>query len=130
MIIEERKKKFKDISFDLTRNIVTNDLKVLTNKEAIKNSVKNLVLTKIGERLLNKYIGTRIGDYLFELNLIFVSSEVKAEIRNVINTYEPRVKLKNVRLESIDNNLTVFIEYLIIGEPSVETLEFILLRES
>lgn len=130
MIKNDRRKKFKDISFDLTKNIVTNDLKVLTNSEAIKNSVKNLVLTKIGERLLNKYIGTRIGDYLFELNIIFVSSEIKSEIRNVINTFEPRVRLKNIRLESRDNTIVVFIEYLITGEQAVETLEFILLRES
>ena len=130
MTKNDRRRKFKDISFDLTKNIVTNDLKVLTNNEAIKNSVKNLVLTKIGERLLNKYIGTRIGDYLFELNIIFVSSEIKSEIRNVINTFEPRVRLKNIRLESRDNTIVVFIEYLITGEQAVETLEFILLRES
>lgn len=125
-----KKKQYKDISFDLSKNILTNDIKVLKNEEAIKNAVKNLILTRIGERLLNKYIGTNIEDYLFELNTIFVSSEIKSEIRNVINSFEPRVRIKRIDLFTKDVEVKVNIQYSITGEQVLENLEFILVRES
>ena len=37
---------FKDLSFNFARNPVTSDIVILKNEEAIKQSVKNLVLTK------------------------------------------------------------------------------------
>lgn len=123
-------KVFKDISFDMEPNLVTKDIKVLKNEEAIKNSVKNLVLTRIGERLLNKYIGTRITDYLFELSAVFLKSEIESEIRNILNTFERRILLRDIRISTKDHEAIVDIEYLIIGEQIVDTLEFILLRES
>lgn len=125
-----KSKAFKDISFDLSKNLITGDIKVLKNTEAIKNSVKNLILTRLGERLLNKYIGTRVNDYLFEIDTIFITSEIKSEITTVLKNFEPRIVVTNISLKSKNNELVVSISYLVTGEQILETVEFILLRES
>lgn len=125
-----RSRSFKDISFDLSKNIVTGDIKVLKNSEAIKNSVKNLILTKVGERLLNKYIGTNIADYLFELDTIFITTEIKDSILTVLKNFEPRIVPTDVSVRKENHELIVIISYLIVGERIRETVEFILLRES
>ena len=59
---------FKDLSFNFTKHPITNDIVVLKNEEAIKQSVKNLVLTKLRERPFRPEIGTDSTSYLFELN--------------------------------------------------------------
>lgn len=112
---------------------MTKDVVVLKNEEAIKQSVKNLVLTKLGERLFNPLIGTDTTSYLFELTSTFSANSLIEEIENVLNIYEPRITLRNitVNVEDDSNEFEVIIEYFIVGlPPIVQTVDFILVRES
>ena len=123
----------KDISFNFTKNPVTKDVVVLKNEEAIKQSVKNLVLTKLGERLFRPLIGTNTTTYLFELNTTFSANSLIEEIENVLGIYESRINLKNITVNVEDdlNQFDVYIEYYIVGlPPIVQTVEFLLVRES
>lgn len=124
---------FKDISLNFSMNPVTKDVVVLKNEEAIKQAVKNLVLTKIGERLFKPLIGTNTTGYLFELNSTFSANSLIEEIENVLVTYEPRIQLKNITVNNDDDSyeFEVTIEYLIVGLPPIlQTVDFILVRES
>lgn len=124
---------FKDISFNFSKNPVTNDVVVLKNEEAIKQSVKNLILTKIGERLFNPLIGTNTTSYLFELSSTFSANTLITEIEQILKNFERRVRLSNitVNLEDDSNEFEVSIEYYIVGMPQVlQNLEFLLVRES
>lgn len=124
---------FKDLSFNFTKNPITNDIVVLKNEEAIKQSVKNLVLTKLGERLFRPELGTDSTSYLFELNKEIASNELLQQIETILVTYESRIKLQRIDVD-IDDGLYSFdisIEYLIVGlPPEVQNLSFILVRES
>ena len=124
---------FKDIGLNFGLNPVTKDIVVLKNEEAIKQSVKNLVLTKLGERLFNPLIGTDTTSYLFELNSTFSATSLIEEIETVLITYEPRITLENITVNNDDdsNEFDVTIEYFIVGlPPVVQTVDFILVRES
>jgi len=124
---------FKDISFNFSKNPVTNDVVVLKNEEAIKQSVKNLILTKIGERLFNPLVGTNTTSYLFELSSTFSANTLIIEIEEILKNFEKRVRLSNitVNLEDDSNEFEVSIEYYIVGMPQVlQNLEFLLVRES
>lgn len=126
-------KSFKDISFNFTKNPVTGDLVVLKNEEAIKQSVKNLVLTKLGERLFRPLLGTDTTTYLFELGTAFSENQLLEEIEKVLTSYEARISLKNITVNANNdsNEFEVYIEYLIVGlPPVVQTVEFLLVRES
>ena len=124
---------FKDVSFNFTKNPITNDVVVLKNEESIKQSVKNLILTKIGERLFRPLLGTNTTTYLFELSTTFSENSLIEEIENVLTTYEPRISLKNITVDVNDelSEFNVYIEYFIVGlPPIVQTVEFLLVRES
>ncbi len=124
---------FKDISFNFTKNPITNDVVVLKNEESIKQAVKNLVLTKLGERLFRPLVGTNTTTYLFELSTTFSENSLIEEIENVLTTYEPRITLKNITVDVNDelSEFNVYIEYFIVGlPPIVQTVEFLLVRES
>lgn len=124
---------FKDISFNFSKNPITNDLVVLKNEEAIKQSVKNLVLTKINERPFNPYLGTDTTSYLFELSSAVSANTLIEEIEKVLNENEPRIRLVQIDVDVQEelNDYEVSIEYNIIGLPEeVQSISFILVRES
>jgi phage baseplate assembly protein W len=124
---------FKDLSFNMTLNPITNDIVTLTNEEAIKQSVKNLVLTRLGERQFNAFLGTNVEAYLFELGSVILANNLIDEIEKTLNQYEPRIRISKLEVDIAEdsNNMEVFLEYLIIGlPPEVQSLSFILVRES
>lgn len=117
MPLESVSRGFKDISLSFKRNPVTNDILSLTNEDAIKRSVINLVRTRVGERFFNPLLGSKVENYFFELSNIGIEEPVKDEIRTTINNFEPRVRLRgvDVALFPEDNAMDVNISYDIIG---------------
>lgn len=124
---------FKDISFNFSKNPITNDIVVLKNEEAIKQSVKNLILTKVDERPFNPSLGTDTTSYLFELHTKISANALIEEIESVLKNNEPRITLQQIDVDvnPDSNNFEVYIEYLIVGlPPEVQNLSFVLVRES
>lgn len=120
---------FKDISLSFSRHPVTNDILVLKNEDAIKKSVINLVRTRIGERFFNDLLGTSVDDSLFELNNQEVEITLGEEIRTVLSNFEPRVLLREVKIESFEDTyeLNIKLIYDIVGIPFPrQNIEFLL----
>jgi len=120
---------FKDISLSFTKHPVTNDLIILKNEDAIKKSVINLVRTRLNERFFNDLLGTSVENSLFELSDSDLFSFLEEEIITLIKNFEPRINLKNILLEFIEdsNNLNIKISYDIVGLPfPIQNIEFIL----
>jgi phage baseplate assembly protein W len=119
---------FKDISLSFKRHPITNDMIILTNEDAIKKSVQNLVRTNIGERFFNPLLGSKVAFYLFELSNSDIEYILTDEIRTLLSNFETRIKVTEVQVEVLQDNyeLNVKISYDIIGSPvAVQNLEFI-----
>jgi len=122
-------KSFKDISLSFKRHPITNDITVLTNTTAINRSIRNLVLTNLGERFFEPILGSKISASLFELLDMGSASIIQSEIENTINNYEPRVFLNTVEVTPVydGNAFDVLISYFIIGQPNTpQSVDFIL----
>ena len=126
----KKSRSFKDLSINLLLNPFTKDVSAVQNDNAIKQSIKNLVLTAPGEKPFQPNIGSRVRQLLFEPLDAFTADTVRDEIINTINQYEPRVQLVNVQASPVfaGNKLNVYVEYRIVGLPIVETIEFVLQR--
>jgi hypothetical protein len=122
-------RQFRDLSIGMKNNPNTEDFSVVKNENAIKQSIKNLILTGFGERPFQPTKGSRLRQMLFENFDVFMSEELKEEILNVVARFEPRVVVNEVRLEVDDtNNLEVEVDYTIIGETLTQTVDFLLER--
>lgn len=124
---------FKDISFNFSINPITKDIVTLKNEEAIKQAVKNLVLTQVGERFFQPNLGTSTTSYLFELSTGFSENALIEEIETVLKENEPRILLSNISVDANPdlNRFECFVEYFIVGIPeAVQIVDFILVRES
>lgn len=130
MPLESVSRGFKDISLSFKRNPVTNDIISLTNEDAIKRAVINLVRTRVGERFFNPLLGSKVENYFFELADIGVEEPIKDEIKTVINNFEPRVRLRNVEVSLFpdDNAMDVSIIYDIVGLSAPQQLVTFILQ--
>ena len=129
VIRQRQSKSFKDISLSFKRHPVTNDILALTNEDAIKRSVRNLVETVNEERFFNPLIGSQVKESLFELPDNGLKATLKTQIENSILNFEPRVNLRDVIVDHPNdtNDLRVIVSYDIIGQESApQEITFIL----
>ncbi len=105
--------RFVDLNLLFTRHPVTRDVTTRNDVEAIKASVKNLILTKHYERPFHPDIGSRVYDLLFENFTPDVIQFIQREIELVIENYEPRATVLSVVFEdrSDMNELAISITF-------------------
>jgi phage baseplate assembly protein W len=78
-----------DINFD--RNPLSGDVALRRDEEAIKRSLRNLILYRRGEKPFHPEISSGVQDMLFELIDPVMVIELKKRISEVIRNYEKRV---------------------------------------
>jgi phage baseplate assembly protein W len=116
---------YKDLNLFFTKNPLTKDVSKVTDVQAIKRSVRNLVLTDRGERLFHPEIGGDVKGSLFENFTPIMEFELRSAIENVIKIYEPRVVLEDVKVNDpsgndLDNNrLRITIQFYLANVPEV-----------
>lgn len=66
------------------------------DEDAIKASIRNLILTSNYERPFHSDIGSRIKHLIFEPITPMLNGVIKQEINNLISAYEPRAILLDV----------------------------------
>ena len=121
---------FADFLTDLDPHPITKDLSRLRNDQAIKQSIKNLVLTNYNERPFQPFIGSNVSGSLFELNDEFMETELEESIRRTITYNEPRANLIEVRVLTSPDDYTVSVNivFSIINSVEPQSLEVILRR--
>jgi phage baseplate assembly protein W len=122
-------RKFKDISLSFVRNPVTNDILAITDADAIKKSVVNLVRTRTGERFYNTLLGSKVEDSVFELQSPETAINLELDIKALLSNYEPRISVQTVQVTYPEdsNDLNIRISYNVIGiSIPAQTVEFIL----
>jgi phage baseplate assembly protein W len=73
----------------------------------LESSVRMLLLTAKGERLMEPNYGTNLRLILFELNINGIESMVSDEIVSAITTWEPRVQLTSVNVTRTTNRAVI-----------------------
>ena len=129
MPVQRLSRGFKDISMSFKVNPLNDDLIALKNETAIARSVRNIVMTIPGERFFQPNFGSEVNRLLFNNIDDISASLIDSQIRQSIENYEPRVKLRSLIVDpNFDNNsFDIKIIYDIIGAdvPSQE-LQFAL----
>lgn len=124
--LRSRAPDYSDLDLDFIRKPGTGDISKKLSEEAIKRSIRNLVLTNHYERPFRSYIGSNVQKLLFEnLEPITANMLVRA-ISEVVENFEPRARLIEVRVDvNFDSNgYDVRITFAPINkiEPVVTTL--------
>jgi hypothetical protein len=91
---------------NLDRNAVTGQLAKITNDEAVKQSIINLVLTDMKERPYQPWLGSQIKQSLFNnMDDEITIDAIKTSIKNCITNNEKRAEVLKIDVISdIENN--------------------------
>jgi phage baseplate assembly protein W len=114
-------------SFDV--DTVKKDLYRLTNEDAVKASIRNILLTNVGERLYSN-VGSNIRSILFENFSPAMESVLADLIRTAIENYEKRARILDVLVNSSidDHHISVTVVFSVINREEPLTFELILNR--
>jgi phage baseplate assembly protein W len=82
---------YSDLNTSFIIHPVLLDIRPVTDIDAVKSSVRNLVLTSYRDRMFHPEIGTNISRLLFENVNIFTAMSLQQEIEHVLLTHESRV---------------------------------------
>ena len=125
-IVISRTPDYSDLDLDFIAHPMTKDVVVKTGADAIKRSVRNLILTNFYEKPFRPGVGSNAVKLLFDNMSPLVSNFLKDAIKEVIQNYEPRVQLVNVTVEpDYDNNgYTARLDFIVLNrnEPLTTTI--------
>lgn len=120
---------YKDLDFNFSRHPRTNDVSVKYDEEAVKQSIRNLILTKNYERPFRSELGCQVTSLLFEPVSPLLTSMLEKSIRDVINNFEPRVILLDIKVSYKEdlNHVIVYILFKI--RNTLEQIPFNIILE-
>lgn len=121
---------YSDLDMFLVPHPVTGDISTKKDSDAIKRSIRNIVLTNKFERPFKPNFGGGVTNMLFELDSTRKVKRFQKEMVNMIERLEPRVFNVSVRLNPLtdDNRLDVQIFYSIRNGKSGQSAEFTVTR--
>ena len=118
--ISRNVRQYRDLDLFFSRKQGSGDVNKITDIEAVKRSVRNLVLTNFYEKPFHPEIGSGVRDMLFE-NMSPITAVVLArKVEDVIENFEPRARLIGVRaLPNLDRNeYELTIEFFVVNAPT------------
>ena len=121
---------YKDLDLDFGRNPVTNDVNRLTDVEAVKRSVRNLINTNHYERPFHPEIGSNLRAMLFENITPQITHVISKQIELLLKNYEPRCRLVQVNTQPMldRNGYATQISFYVVNYPEPVTVETFLER--
>ena len=122
-IIVSRTKKFSDIDISFTAKPNGEIYKKL-DAAAVKQSVKNIVLTNHYEKPFQPYFGGNVSAMLFEMADGTTTSSLQESIKNAIESYEPRALIREINVvpQPDYNSINVTIVFQVVNSREQVTL--------
>ena len=111
---------FKDLNLNFLAHPLTGDIQKISNIEAVKRSVRNLINTNFHERPFHPEIGSNIRAILFEPVSPVIEDLLSRYVQDVIDNFEPRAELISIKSKAnLDQNAySVSIEFFVVNSPS------------
>lgn len=121
---------FSDFLDNFGKSPVGDQLGKVINEKSVNQSLKNIVMTNLGERPFQPYIGSDIRAMLFEPHVAENYDLLETMIQKAIETSEPRVNLVQVLFpeNNDENTMEITLIYNLINNPEPITLPIILKR--
>ena len=128
-ILGSRTREYKDI--DLTfANKPSGEIFKKVDAAAVKQAVKNLILTNYFEKPFQPKFGGNLRDMLFDLADDDAEEDIEERIKNAISIFEPRAQTLNVTAVATPdrNSIRVTVEFRVINTQETVTVTTVLAR--
>ena len=111
---------YSDLDLFFGQNNKTKDINIVYDIQAVKRSIRNLVLLNVFDKPFHPEISSGIRDTLFELMTPVTAIILARQVQDVIENFEPRARLVGVRaFPNLDRNeYEVSIEFYVVNAPT------------
>ena len=128
-LVTSRNRLYKDIDLTFAKK-PSGEIYKKTDAAAVKQAVKNLLLTNRYEKPFQPEFGGDLNNLLFELVDNDTVYEIDGAIREAIKRYEPRARVRQVatNLQPDANSIGITITFQIVNTEEVVTLDTTITR--
>lgn len=118
--ISRNVKQYSDLDLFFGQRNVGKDVNKITDIQAVKRSLRNLINLNSFEKPFHPEISGGVREMLFEHMTPITAVVLTRKIEDVINNFEPRVRLVSVRaIPDMDRNIyNVSIEFYVVNAPT------------
>ena len=112
-------KQYKDLDLFFSKK-TNKDLNKVTDIEAVKRSIRNLILHNTFEKPFHPEIGGNVRGLLFENMTPMTSAVIARKIEDTINNFEPRARLVGVKAQPDRdlNGYVVSVYFYVVNAPT------------
>lgn len=123
---------YSDINASYGLPVATGQRIVLTDLDAVKEAVLNLLMTRPRERLFRPWLYSRLDALMFELMSTDIAIQIMIEIDNLLKQAEPRVKLlfseSSIQADYEENAYYITLRIEVFGLPGEHDVGLTLAR--
>ena len=118
--IDRNARQYSDLDLFFGRKSVSKDINKVTDIQAVKRSIRNLVLTNHYEKPFHPEIGSGVRGILFEPMTPITAHVLTRKIEDVIENFEPRARLISVTaFPNLDRNeYECTIQFYVVNTPT------------
>lgn len=121
---------YRDVSLTFARNPVTNDVAIVTGIDAVKRSLRFLLLSEAGETPFYLTFGSKLRQLLFEPADPITQILIRNQIHSTIVAFEPRVQIQSLTVtpSADETAYQVNLVFSMISQSQTATLSLFLSR--
>ena len=118
--ISRNARQYSDLDLFFTKKTVGNDVNKVTDIQAVKRSLRNLINLNAFEKPFHPEISGGVREMLFENMTPMVAAVLAKKIEDVIENFEPRARLVGVRaIPDLDRNAyELSIHFYVVNAPT------------
>ena len=118
--IDRNVRQYTDLDLFFGKKATSKDISKVTDVQAVKRSVRNLILTNHYEKPFHPEIGSGVRGILFEPMTPITAHILTLQIENVIENFEPRARLVGVKaIPDLDrNSYELSVEFYVANAPT------------
>ena len=113
-------RQYTDLDLFFAKKATSKDISKVTDIQAVKRSIRNLVLTNHYEKPFHPEIGSGVRGILFEPMTPLTAHILTRKIEDVITNFEPRARLISVRAQpKLDRNeYECTVQFFVVNAPT------------
>ena len=118
--ISRNARQYSDLDLFFGKRVVGSDVNKVTDIQAVKRSVRNLILLNTYDKPFHREIAGGVREMLFENMTPIVGQIIARKVEDVIENFEPRARLVGVRaVPDLDRNAyDLSIHFYVVNAPT------------
>ena len=119
---------YSDFDINFVDHPISGDIAIKRDSDAIKRSVRNIILTNHYERPFKPNFGANIRRLLFENIGVGITNKTAKKIAKALMILEPRISNVRFDIQNVGNEMKVTIYYRIVNTERQQDIEFTISR--